>query len=306
MQSSLSIVSNILSLGSVRYKVSRIHSFGIVIERPIDPIFSLDQKFSGCTDYLHHHLLMPNHRKSLIDLVAREGLVVCRNLAAEHESYRKVRGKSSQQRLSPAEYYHHDGVAGGEKPGLVEIRFPFQTHQRSVETAVAPFPDVLRAMWQALTQSMRIDRELQTFMEQMQDSVFWNFERAEYAAANSIRETQSFNRGGSRSEKSNDKMENVHIDNNFVFWEKMQGRMTRLVRREYDAVSCRAYFREVDQLAGAFHLPWQMGESRLMLNDHPDPALTMQHRRSQPAESLVSKDNGSLLKRWPVEELKLS
>ncbi len=85
--------------------------------------------------------------------------------------------------------------------------------------------------------------------------------------------------------------------------DKIQGRLTRLVRREMDAESCRAYFRDVDAAAGAYVLAWEMGESRLMLNAADDLLTTMQHRRAyqKPRESL--EQNGSLVKRWTAEEI---
>ena len=84
--------------------------------------------------------------------------------------------------------------------------------------------------------------------------------------------------------------------------DKIQGRVTRLVRREMDAESCRAYFRDVDQIAGAYDLPWEMGESRLMVNAHDDLTKTMQHRRAYQKPRGEFEQNGSLVKRWTAEE----
>ena len=85
-------------------------------------------------------------------------------------------------------------------------------------------------------------------------------------------------------------------------WDKIQGRVTRLVRREMDAESCRSFFRDVDAAAGAYVVPWEMGESRLMLNNHDDLSQTMQHRRSYQKIREQNEQNGSLVKRWTAEE----
>lgn len=85
-------------------------------------------------------------------------------------------------------------------------------------------------------------------------------------------------------------------------WDGLQGRLTRLARKELDAEGCRSYFREVDRLAGAYVVPWEMGESRLMLNAGPDLDRTMQHRRSYQQTRAESAQNGSLVKRWTAEE----
>lgn len=85
-------------------------------------------------------------------------------------------------------------------------------------------------------------------------------------------------------------------------WDKIQGRVTRLVRREMDASSCRSYFRDVDAAARAYVVPWEMGESRLMLNDHSDLNQTMQHRRSYQTDRTQNQQNGSLVKRWTALE----
>ena len=69
-----------------------------------------------------------------------------------------------------------------------------------------------------------------------------------------------------------------------------------------DAESAREYFRKVDRLAGAYDLPWEMGESRLMLNNHPDLKRTLQHRRAFQKPKLANEQNGSLVKRWTAED----
>jgi hypothetical protein len=86
-------------------------------------------------------------------------------------------------------------------------------------------------------------------------------------------------------------------------WDQLQGLINRTVRRKLPAEAARAYFREVDMAADAYVVPWAMGESRLIANAHA--GLTMQHRRAYMSENRVGQANGSLVKRWPNEELPL-
>lgn len=215
-------------------------------------------------DYLHEVLLSAANREGFLDLVESEGLVVCKNLQTDAPSYRKVRGKSSHGKLSQAEYYHHDGCSCPTKPRVVEIRLPYQPIARNVHTAVARFPEVVKSQLTALPQRLRNTEGIAEFQ-------------------------QSFS--GSHDDFP-------PVDQ----WDKIQGRITRLVRREMDAESCRAYFREVDSLAGAYVLPWEMGESRLMLNNADDLSTTMQHRRAYQKPKEANEQNGSLVKRWTAEE----
>jgi hypothetical protein len=215
-------------------------------------------------DYLHEVLLAKNCREAFWELIEREGLVICKNVPTDHPGYRKVRGKSSKVKLSQAEYYHHDGCSCPTKPRVVEIRLPYQDIERTVATAVAPFADVMLAMLQTLPTSLVTD-ELKISLERFSGT------RNEWPPAES--------------------------------WDSIQGRVTRIVRKEMDAESCRAYFRDVDQQANAYVMPWEMGESRLMLNNTGSLSTTMQHRRAyQPADQTAAQ-NGSLVKRWPAEEL---
>ncbi len=215
-------------------------------------------------DYLHEVLLAEANREAFFDLIEKEGLVVCKNIQAEASSYRRVKGKSSAGRLSQAEYYHHDGCSGPAKPRIDEIRLPHTALDRSVATAVAPFEDVVRAQFEALPERLLADSSI-------------------------VEGRVLFAEGGDRPPVE--------------LWDQIQGRTTRLVRRELDAESARAYFREVDRLAGAYDLPWEAGESRLMLNDHPDLTQTMQHRRAYQKPRVMNEANGSLVKRWTAEEL---
>lgn len=105
-------------------------------------------------DYLHDVLLAPDGRAQFFALVDREGLVVCLDVATAHPGYRDVRGRSSRGRLSQGEYYHHDGCSGPQKPRVVEIRFPHQAIERRIATAVAPFPDTVKAMLRCLPSSI--------------------------------------------------------------------------------------------------------------------------------------------------------
>ena len=69
-----------------------------------------------------------------------------------------------------------------------------------------------------------------------------------------------------------------------------------------DAAAARAWFAEVDRLANAYVLPWEPGESRLMLNAHADLTKSMQHRRAEPAVREAGSATASLVKRWTAEE----
>jgi len=299
--------SQLVNLGGMEYSIRPLPRFGVLIERvqrgvpefiPDQPIANDCPPSSGRDD-LHQHLLTSGQRDSFFDFISKEGLVLCLEVSSDQPSYRKVRGKSNSNRLSPAEYYHHDGSEGGGKPLLVEIHLPYQHHQRDIATAIAPFPDVLRGMWQALPERLQNDGELAKFFEPFQQSIFWNFDRPAYLAQQSNGDGQP-SQLGSLSPSGGDS----HVESapGTHPWEQIQGRITRLVRREYDPQSCRDYFREVDRLAGAFDLPWRMGESRLMLNRHSDLALTCQHRRALQANRAPAQQTGSLLKRWTAEE----
>jgi hypothetical protein len=253
----LTNLPEIVRLSDTNFLASRPHAFGLVLHGLAND--------GSASDYLHEVLLAEAYRDSFFELVEQEGLVVCRNLATDHATYRRVRGKSSKAKLSQAEYYHHDGCSCPTKPRVVEIRLPFQDIDRTVPTAVAPFGAVMAAMLSSLPPSLKLPAELASVQEQ-------------FAA-------------------SQDNWPPVED------WDAIQGKVTRLVRKELDAENCRAYFREVDRRADAYVLPWEMGESRLMLNNHVDLSKTMQHRRSyQPADQ-TAKQNGSLVKRWPAEEL---
>jgi hypothetical protein len=274
-----------MSIGQIDYVVSRPHSgFGLTIH---GTLFATD---NHC-DYLHHHLLLVENRVAFYDLVAVEGLVVCLNLDATHAQYRKVRGKSSPVKLSQAEYYHHDGCDGPRNPQIVEIRLPHQSVARSVATAIAPFPSVIRAMLQALPKGLQRNLDIRRFRDDFEKTEFWNFQRDKFV-------TQAF---GDTPPAKCSIGDTANADTSQ--WHKIQGQIIRLVRREMEAESCREFYREVDRLAAAFVQPWRMGESRLMLNDHFRAELTMQHRRAQQGNQQTSDQNGHLVKRWPVEEL---
>ena len=224
----------------------------------------MDGAVNTAEDYLHKLLLSPEHRDAFLGLIEAEGLVICKNVRSDSPSYRKVRGKSSTAKLSQAEYYHHDGCSSPTKPRVVEIRFPHQDVARDVATAIAPFPSVIRAMLMALPEHMMNDDDLVAFRDSFSESV------ANYPSTET--------------------------------WDHIQGKVTRMVRKEMGAEACRTYFRAVDQMACAYVKPWEMGESRLMLNGHQDLTRTFQHRRAyqRPREAL--EQNGSLVKRWTAEE----
>jgi len=255
--------SSTLTLGGVQFEISRPHRFGIVIH-------GVAGQPEGTTgdDYLHEQLLSPALRDTFLALIETEGLVVCKNVHSEHPTYRKVRGKSSGGKLSQAEYYHHDGCSCPTKPQVVEIRLPQQDVGRDVATAIAPFGDVIQAMLKALPEKLISSLEVDS---PITDAL-------------------------AKFSQSPDQWPNVSQ------WDKIQGRITRLVRREMDAETSRAWFRQVDELAGAYVLPWEMRESRLMLNNHADLSRTYQHRRSMQKPKSEIAQNGSLVKRWTAEE----
>ena len=141
---------------------------------------------------------------------------------------------------------------------------PHQQVGRNVHTAIARFPQVMKAMLTALPERFWSDPEINDY-------------RSQFAG-----DEHSFPSVGT--------------------WDKIQGRVIRLVRREMDAESCRAYYRTVDELAGAYVLPWEMGESRLMVNNSSDLTKTTQHRRAYQAARGANEQNGSLVKRWTAEE----
>ena len=222
-----------LTLGGVAFRVSRTHAFGLVIDGAVDP--TPEQ----ADDYLHAVLLARSNRDAFFALIEAEGLIVCRGIRREDATYRPVAGRSGTAKLSQAEYYHHDGCSGPQKPRFDEIRSPWGSRPRRATTAVARFGDVVRAQLAALPVRM-VDDEV-----------------AEWRAA--------FADDATRPPAED--------------WDAIQGRVTRRVRKEMDATGARAWFAEVDRLAGAYLLPWEPGESRLMLNAHADLTKTMQHRR---------------------------
>ena len=244
------------------FQCSRPHRFGLTIHGPTNA------NDTATEDYLHNHLLAEPNRDTFLQLVEDERLVVCKNVATNDPTYRRVRGKSSGQKLSQAEYYHHDGCSCPTKPRLVEIRLPQQAIGREIATAIAPFSDVVAAMLKALPEHLKNSPRLDDPIQQA--LVDFAKPKTEWPSAES--------------------------------WDKIQGRVTRLIRKEFDAEACRAFFREVDSLSGAFVLPWEMGESRLMLNNHADLSITMQHRRSMQRAKVENEQNGSLVKRWTNEE----
>lgn len=127
------------------WRVRRPKAFVLVFEGA-----PTDDGVAQPADYLHEVLLAPAWRAAFFDLVDATGLVCCLRVQTEHPTYRDVRGRSSRGRLSPGEYFHHDGCSGPTKPRIVEIRCPYQDHARGVATAVAPFRAVVPAMLQAL------------------------------------------------------------------------------------------------------------------------------------------------------------
>ena len=254
-----------LEFSGVRFSIFRSHAFGLVVNGLID-----GQEIAGSDagDYLHQFFLAPDHRESFWELLDAEKLVVCKNVRSSHPGYRKVRGKSSAGKLSQAEYFHHDGCSCPVKPRVVEIRLPHQNVDRQIATAIAPFRDVVRSMLSALPDDLRSNADVSPFLKAFETNA-----------------------------------DGTVVEPPVESWDGIQGKVTRLVRRELDAEACRAWFREVDRLADAYVQPWEMGESRLMLNNHADLTQTMQHRRAYQQPRAALEQNGSLVKRWPAEEL---
>ncbi len=216
-------------------------------------------------DYLTDLLLSPEHRRATYQLVDTWGLLICKRVRSCHPSYRDVRGRSSRGRLSQSEYYHHDGCTSPTKPRVVEIRCPYQTVDRHIATAIAPFQAVVSAMIRHGIDLLGIAPDLRPWQRRID----------------------------ARDALSGDELD------------RAQGLITRAVRRELTAEAGREFFRQIDELAGAYRQPWEMGESRLISNAHPNlpPDKTMQHRRAYLAAHLRGSANGKLVKRWPAEEL---
>lgn len=216
----------VLTMANARWRVRRPKPFVMVIE-------GRDLGDKGPTpspavpsDYLHEQLLAPQWRESFFQWVETTGLVVCLNLQTQDPTYREVRGRSSQGRLSPGEYYHHDGCSGPLRPRLVEIRCPFQAQTRAVATAVAPHRDVVLAMVKMLPAELLASPALAA-----QDMRPESLQQLPAAALDTL-----------------------------------QGLITRTVRKKLSAEGARAYFRRVDVAANAYFEPWALGESRLIAN----------------------------------------
>jgi hypothetical protein len=180
-------------------------------------------------DYVDAILLSDAHRERFFDLIDHAGLVVCRHVGGDDASHRDVRGRSSRGRLSPGEYFHHDGCSGPIKPRVVEIRCPYQTIDRHTSTAIAPFPAVVDAMLHELPARLRVDGELAAWHGRVVAG-----QAVPIADADSI-----------------------------------QGAINRTVRRGLTAEEARAYFRAVDLRVGAYREAWTMGESRFIANANP-------------------------------------
>ena len=223
---------------------------------------------AGPEDFLNELLLAPPHREASYAIVDHYGLLICKQVRSAHPSYRGVRGRSSRGRLSQGEYYHHDGCSAPSKPRVVEIRFPYQEVEREVATAIAAFPDTVYAMLRHVGEVLKPDAELRAWQRRLE---------GEQALSDA--------------------------DLNLV-----QGMVLRAVRRDLSAEGARAYLRRVDELALAYRQPWEMGESRLIANNPPARGQlhTMQHRRAYLRPHTPGVANGSLVKRWPAEELRES
>jgi hypothetical protein len=210
-------------------------------------------------------LLGEKTRAAFFDLVAAQGLVSCIDLVEPAVDppapYRDVRGRSSRGRLSPGEFFHHDGCSGPTNPRVVEIRCPRQDFPRQVATAVAPF-------------SATVNAQLAQWVELIERGVGEPDSALSEHAGTIV----------------------PHADLNFV-----QGRINRWLRRTLGAEDARAYFRRVDEAAGAVFQPWRRGESRFIANENArgDQIATWQHRRAYREVHHGGRAEGRLIKRWP-------
>ncbi len=204
-----------------RWRARRPAPFVLVLEGLED-----SEPGSPLRDYLHDILLTPAWREPFLSLVDATGLVCCLNVKTPTARYRDVRGRSSRGRLSPGEYYHHDGCSGPVKPRVVEIRCPYQDYTRDVATAVAPFHAVVPAMLRAMPSGLAA-RELP---QDVRDRL----------------------------------LAGAVVD--YAELDHLQGLMTRSIRRSLSAEAARGCLRLADQLAGAYFAPWQQGESRVVAN----------------------------------------
>ncbi len=212
----------------------------------------------GPADYVEEVLLQPPAREPFFALVDQVGLVVCLGVGGDDHTHRDVRGRSSKGRLSQGEYYHHDGCSGPTKPRVVEIRCPVQQVPRHVATAIAPYPEVLYALLRVVPAALGGEADLTRWAEVL---------RADGQLPAEV-------------------------------WDQAQGAVNRAVRRGLAAEEARAYFRAVDDAAGAYRAPWAMGESRFIANNNP--TRTMQHRRAYLTPHVGGQANGQLVKRWPA------
>ena len=133
-----------LQIGPTRLRVLPENHFGVVRGGPADV------EPGVASPYLDDILSSASGRAAFFDLIDRSGLVVCQNLDIDPTPYRRVRGRRGHGRMSQAEHFHHDGCSSPTKPRVVEIRCPDQHWARTVPTAVAPFPQVVRQMLYAL------------------------------------------------------------------------------------------------------------------------------------------------------------
>ena len=213
-------------------------------------------------DHLDELLLAPGNRAQFYEQVDHYGFVLCRKVHSQHPTYRVVRGRSSPGKLSPGEYFHHDGCAGPTKPRVVEIRFPFQDTPRRVATALAPFPDVVQTMFTCLPATVAVRPEFDPWHEHLAGV----------------------------------------CETSYVQWQRVQALVMRAVRRCFSASEAREYLRTVDRVSGAYVHRWRAGDSLFIANEnrvrtlqhrraYPSPAFDGQENgnliKRWPAEELA-------------------
>ena len=256
---SLASIETQLEFSGMKFPVSRPHTFGLVIDRPMS-----DKGSNAPEDYLHEILLSPVNRDSLLRLIDDEGLVVCRNVVTDAlhlpQGQRQIEHRQAEpSRVLPSRRLQlTDEATRGRNP--LPTSNDQSQHRHRHRTIARDHP-----------------RDARSKLDHMQgDDEITNYRNA-FAGPES---------------------EHPSVEE----WDRIQGKVTRRARKELTAEACRAYFRDVDRLCNAYAVPWEMGESRLMLNTHDDLTRTMQHRRAYQKPRETTEQNGSLVKRWTAEE----
>jgi hypothetical protein len=221
----------------------------------------------GVTDYVDDLLLAPAHRDAFIALIDQVGLVVCRSAPDAPTGGKTPTHRDVRGRSSRGRLsqgeYFHHDGCAGPTKPRV-VEISCPVQAVPRHTATAIAPfDAVLQAMLALVPARLCTPELAELRARVERGE--RFGDADEAAA-----------------------------------EHVQGQLNRVLRRGLPAEDTRSYFRDVDVAAGAFREPWTMGERRFIAN--AGAARTMQHRRAYLAP-VGGAPCGSLIKRWPVEEL---